>query len=181
MSAANAIRSGTQSIVISSIAARPSMPVRRDTSPVTSSAVNSSPSAAASEYSPAAGARRRSGSAALTSSSLTYFDRAFTVVTTFCGPGAIVRPVNSSASWSPEVTTTLYVFAPPLPFAPSPDSSDSSTATGSSASARAITRSDSPPSAPAAGSAAWRAPSGSPPTRTTQHMLPPLSKNPATE
>ena len=107
-SAASVMMSGITTIVISSTAARPPMPLRRATSPSKCVGLTSvgSIDGAESLNVPVAGARCASGSDAPVSSILISFDWALTFVARLLRPFLVDRPVNSSLS-APEFTRTV--------------------------------------------------------------------------
>ena len=104
--AASVITSGMQTIVTSSTAARPPMPLRRATSPSKSVALTSSPPTLGAEsvYVPAAG--RASGRPAA-SVILISLEAALTFVARFWRPFLSVRPSYSSLPSVPASTTSL--------------------------------------------------------------------------
>jgi hypothetical protein len=101
--------SGITTIVISSTADSPPMPLRRATSPSKSPAEIFSGAAlgADSAYVPGAGARCASGSEAPVSSILISFEAELTLVARLLRPFLSVRPSYSSCPADPASTTSL--------------------------------------------------------------------------
>ena len=128
--------SGITTIVISSTAARPPMPLRRATSPSKCVGLTllGSIDGAESLNVPVDGARCASGSDAPVSSILISLDWALTFVARFVRPFLVDRPVNSSFS-APAVTRTVYVLSAP---SPAEGSSAISTSTSPAPSATAL-------------------------------------------
>jgi hypothetical protein len=106
---------------------------------------------------------------------LTSLEDELTLVATLVRPFLSVRP-SCSSTFSPDLTTSLYVASPSFAAL---GSSESSIVTGSSTPGSASARKASTVLSVAAGSAArGRAPAPSLPTRTIQHRLPPFWKKP---